>query len=107
MLINLSFRNSLKQFAGFKKGLSQTLCKVQTRVKHGSWGERFCSLLFQYNRNKMNNQALVRQPVSEKHLQLGVDNAPIPALARPLLGDVHHRQIQHLQQAVIGRKYGF
>ena len=54
----------------------------------------------------MNNQALVRQPVSEKHLQLGVDNTPITPFPRPLLGDVHHRQIQHFQQAVIGRKDG-
>ena len=88
-------------------GLSQTLCKVQTRVQHGSSRERFCSLRFQYNRNKAKNQALIRQPISEKYLQLGMDNAPIPALARPFFRDVHHRQIQHFQQAVIGREYRF
>lgn len=92
---------------GKTQGLSRILCKVQTRVQHGSCGERFCSLLFQYNRNKAKNQALVRQPVSEKYLQLGMDNAPIPALACPFFRDVHHRQIQHFQQAVIGRKHGF
>ena len=46
-----------------KMGLLQILCKVQTRVKYGSCGERFCSLLFnifQYNRNKAKNQALIR-----------------------------------------------
>ena len=36
---------------------------------------------FQYNRNKAKNQALIRQPVSEKYLQLGMDNAPIPAFS--------------------------
>ena len=30
---------------------------------------------------------IIRQPVSEKHLQLGVDNAPIPALACPFFRD--------------------
>ena len=90
-----------------QKVVRKVLCKVQTREKQGSCGERFCSLLFQYNRNKMNNQALIRQPVSEKYLKLGVDNTPITPFPRPLLGDVHHRQIQHLQQAVIGREHGF
>lgn len=91
----------------FCLGLSQTLCKVQTRVKHSSCWERFCSLLFQYNRNKAKNQALIRQPVSEKYLKLGVNNTPITPFSCPLLGDVHHRQIQHFQQTVIGRKHGF
>ena len=65
------------------------------------------SLLFQYNRNKLKNQVLLRQPVSEKHLKLRVDNAPITPFSRPFFGDVHHRQIQHFQQAVIGWEHGF
>ena len=89
-----------------EKGLPRILCKVQTRVKLKLAG-RVLSLLFQYNRNKAKNQALVRQPVSEKYLQLGMDNAPFPALARPFFRDVHHRQIQHFQQAVVGRKHRF
>ena len=68
---------------------------------------RVLSLLFQYSRITLKNQVLIRQPISEKYLKLGVDNAPITPFPRPLLSDVHHRQIQHFQQAVIGREYGF
>ena len=44
-------------------------------------------------------------PVGEIDLQLGVDHAPFPATARPLLRDIHHCQIQHLQKAVVRWKY--
>ena len=43
----------------------------------------------------------VWHPVSKVDSQLSVDDAPILAPARPFLGDVHHGQIQHLQQAVV------
>ena len=40
-------------------------------------------------------------------LQLGMDLSPVLAVACPFLRDIHHCQIQHFQQAVVGRKYGF
>ena len=43
----------------------------------------------------------VRHPVGKVDSQLSVDDAPILAPARPFLGDVHHGQVQHLQQAVV------
>ena len=33
--------------------------------------------------------------------------SPILAVPRPFLRDIHHGQIQHFQQAVIGGKHGF
>ena len=45
---------------------------------------RVLSLFFQYNRIKAKNQALIRKPVGKKYLQLGVDNAPIPARVKIL-----------------------
>ncbi len=50
---------------------------------------------------------LLRDPVPEEYHQLRVDDAPVLAPACPLCGDIHHRQIQHLKQTVIGRKYRF
>ena len=44
----------------------------------------------------------IRFSVSEIDRQLGVDYAPILAPSRPFPGNVHHGQIQHFQQAVIG-----
>lgn len=35
-----------------------------------------------------------------------MDLPPILTMACPFFRDVHHRQIQHFQQSVIGRKYG-
>ena len=38
---------------------------------------------------------------------LGVDQTPVLTAASPFFGNVHHGQIQHFQQAVIGGKHGF
>jgi hypothetical protein len=35
-----------------------------------------------------------------------MDGAPILSSAGPLFRDIHHSQIQHFQQAVVGGKYG-
>ena len=70
-------------------------------------GERFAPCFFNITEIRQKIKPESGQPVSEKYLQLGVDNAPIPALACPFFRDVHHRQIQHFQQAVIGREHGF
>ena len=39
--------------------------------------------------------------------ELGVDHAPIYAAPRPFIRNIHHRQIQHFQKAVVRREYGF
>ena len=39
--------------------------------------------------------------------QLRMNHAPILASARPFLGNLRHGQVQHFQQAVIGRKHQF
>ena len=36
-----------------------------------------------------------------------MDHAPALPPAGPLFGNIHHGQIQHFQQAVIGGEYGF
>ena len=36
--------------------------------------------------------------------QLCVDLAPVPLPSCPFLRDVHHRQVQHLEKAVVRRK---
>ena len=36
-----------------------------------------------------------------------MDQAPVLPPAGPLSGNIHHGQIQHFQQAVISREYGF
>ena len=38
---------------------------------------------------------------------LGVDQAPILPTSGPFFRNVHHDQMQHFQQAVIGRKHRF
>ena len=43
----------------------------------------------------------VRHAVGKVDSQLGVDDAPVLASARPFFRNVHHGQIQHLQQAVV------
>ena len=48
----------------------------------------------------------VRHPVSEINSQLGVDQAPVLAPARPFFCNVYHGQVQHLQKAVIRRENG-
>ena len=45
------------------------------------------------------------EPILEEDRQLSINLAPILTASRPLFGNVHHRQIKHLQQAVIRRKY--
>ena len=35
-----------------------------------------------------------------------MDLSPILTMTGPFLRDIHHRQIQHFQQAVFGGKYG-
>ena len=44
---------------------------------------------------------LFRHSVPEEDSRLGIDYAPILPPSRPLFRDVYHRQIQHLEQAVI------
>ena len=48
----------------------------------------------------------VRHTLGEVDCQLGVDDAPILAPPSPFLGNIHHGQIQHFQQAVIGGEDG-
>ena len=38
--------------------------------------------------------------------KLSIDSAPVLTATGPLFRDVLHSQIQHLEKAVIGRKYG-
>ena len=50
---------------------------------------------------------LFRHTISVEDHELGVDHAPIHAPARPFLRNIHHRQIQHFQKAVVCREYRF
>lgn len=52
-------------------------------------------------------RGLIRHTFSKIDGQLCVDPAPILPPACPFLRNVHHRQIQHLEQAVIRREDGF
>ena len=38
---------------------------------------------------------------------LGMDQAPVLTASSPFFANIYHGQIQHFQQAVIGRKHGF
>ena len=51
--------------------------------------------------------ALLRHALGEVDSHLGVNHTPVLPPSGPLLRDIHHGQIQHFQQAVIGGKYGF
>ena len=51
--------------------------------------------------------ALLRHALGEVDSHLHVDHTPVLPPAGPLFRDVHHGQIQHFQQAVVGGKYGF
>ena len=51
--------------------------------------------------------ASLRHALGEVDSYLGVDHTPVLPPAGPLLRDIHHGQIQHFQQAVIGGKHGF
>lgn len=59
--------------------------------RHNSGGQAACQ----------GASGLVRHSVCEIDCQLRMDHAPILASARPFLGNVHHGQVQHFQQAVI------
>ena len=49
---------------------------------------------------------LFRDSVSEKDNQLRVDQVPVLASFCPFLGNIHHGQIKHLEQAVVRWKNG-
>ena len=49
---------------------------------------------------------LFGHPVGEENRQLSIDPAPILPAACPLFRDIHHGQIQHLEQTVIRGKHG-
>lgn len=103
--------------------MSQNLCKLKNGIKQGKiiyeaevWktGFRLDRILTKNGQgvkgsgqncpSPLLSDRSARQPVRKENLQLRVDNPPVPAAASPLLGDIDHRQIQHFQQAVIGRK---
>ena len=46
-------------------------------------------------------------PAGKVDVQLRVDYAPVFASAGPFLCDVYHCQIQHFEQGIVCRKYGF
>lgn len=46
-------------------------------------------------------------PLPKEDGQLPVDCTPVLTPSCPFPGNVHHGQIQHLEQAVIGGEYGF
>ena len=50
---------------------------------------------------------LLRHALGEKDGHLGVDHTPVLAPAGPFFRNIHHGQIQHFQQAVIGGKDRF
>lgn len=51
--------------------------------------------------------ALLRHALGEVDSHLGVDHTPVLPTSGPLFRDIHHGQIQHFQQAVIGGEHGF
>lgn len=53
------------------------------------------------------SEVLLGQPLGKVHRQLSVNNAPILPPAGPLFRNIHHCQIQHFKQTVIGRKHRF
>ena len=63
-----------------------------------------CILAHDYLIVKM--KMLFRYPVAVIDNQLCVDAAPVLTAACPFFHDVLHSQIQHLEKAVICRKYG-
>ena len=50
---------------------------------------------------------LLGHTLGEVDGQLGADQAPALTPPGPLFGDIHHSQVQHFQQAVVGGKDGF
>ena len=64
-----------------------------------------CILAHDYLIVKM--KMLFGYPVAIIYHKLSVDAAPVLTATGPLFRDVLHSQIQHLEKAVICRKYGF
>ena len=60
-----------------------------------------------YPLSHRSERALLRHALGEVDSHLGVDHTPVLPPAGPLLRDVHHGQIQHFQQAVVGGEHGF
>ena len=50
---------------------------------------------------------LLRHALGKVDGHLGVDQTPVLPPSGPFFRNIHHSQIQHFQQAVIGRKDGF
>ena len=50
---------------------------------------------------------LLGYPHGEVNRHLGVDHAPVLPPTDSLFGNIHHGQIQHFQQAVVGGEYRF
>ena len=63
-----------------------------------------CILAHYYSIVKI--KMLFRYPVTVVNDQLSIDAAPVLTTAGPFFRDVLHSQIQHLEKAVICRKYG-
>ena len=84
-------------------------CLQHNAGRGGCQGRRLCavhqSAVFQAARPAQS--ALFRHTVGEIDSHLGVDHTPVLASACPLFRNVHHRQIQHFQQAVIRGEHGF
>ena len=49
----------------------------------------------------------LRHAIRKEYSQLSVDHAPVLPSASPFLRDIHHGQVQHFQQTVIGGEHGF
>ena len=49
---------------------------------------------------------LLRHTLGKVDSHLGMDQAPVLPPSSPLFRNIHHSQIQHFQQAVIGGKDG-
>ena len=63
-----------------------------------------CILAHDYLIVKM--KLLFGYPVAVVDHELSVNSTPVLTASSPLFRDVLHRQIQHLEKAVISRKYG-
>ena len=93
--------------------MSQKLCnhkgmRIEQKYRQGGGGT--CPLYQHISGKEAACQGAagsVRHSVSEVNCQLGVDHAPVPAPARPFLGNVHHGQVEHFEQAIIGGENGF
>ena len=84
-------------------------CKKGENIGNGGWGSNRPP----YRHNSGGKAAcqghsqpnlLFWHPVGKVDVQLGVNHTPVLASACPFSGDIHHGQIQHLQQAVIRRE---